>query len=497
MPGLSDDSRSEGSRAARDSRSTPGVVDEKGRGVGLFNRGAPRPERRPQTEHDRETYQGLLTRSTSGTAGVFHGSEVIGNFAVLRWNTEHGAVGFAHSLTSANGEAESLVRDIRRVAHDRMHEWFAVVVVARARWGLHAPELAAMDLLPDSRTSRNYAPTWQQLSELFGTDVPWWDSTLRDRQAMLDWRPGVPPAVVPAQDVELPSDALTVLAADESDGSPAAQICLWLARHMRHRDTASSQQSIKLVVEERDKGCRGLTVAAVPAPLQRPAPEQPSEVVRLAGWAQITERRDTLAYAVADIAQMWGADEDWPMGAIYDLYPARSDLALEFLTRCTAASHQQPPTVLERWMLSRGVRHDQITSLHHDPQTGLPAVLQIDPDNPQQPRVLTAAPQRLPTTSRLESVSLSGEAVWIRTSDNQLWLAPQNHSYGLTWGYSGSGPLNLAILLDRLLDDITAPAVNDRPNHPPKGLDWLTEETPRDQTTTFTRAELLLARNRR
>jgi hypothetical protein len=47
--------------------------------------------------------------------------------------------------------------------------------------------------------------------------------------------------------------------------------------------------------------------------------------------------------------------------------------------------------------------------------------------------------------------------VWVRTEVGTLYPAPQDHYDGLSWGYSGSGPGNLAILIDRLLVDINAP----------------------------------------
>jgi hypothetical protein len=44
------------------------------------------------------------------------------------------------------------------------------------------------------------------------------------------------------------------------------------------------------------------------------------------------------------------------------------------------------------------------------------------------------------------------------TADGNLWLAPERAGTGLSWGYNGSGPVALAILLGLLLDDINAAA---------------------------------------
>jgi hypothetical protein len=101
-------------------------------------------------------------------------------------------------------------------------------------------------------------------------------------------------------------------------------------------------------------------------------------------------------------------------------------------------------------------------------------------------------PQRISTVAPLSEVTLSGSTVWIRTSDGRLWLAPSLPGRGLSWGYSGSGPIALAAFLGRLLDDITG-----RPTayeDPPPGLLSLIRDTPQQGTTTYSRAQLLAAR---
>jgi Helix-turn-helix domain len=85
----------------------------------------------------------------------------------------------------------------------------------------------------------------------------------------------------------------------------------------------------------------------------------------------------------------------------------------------------------------------------------------------------TAVPQRLPATSPLAEVILD-KPIWIRTADGNLYPAPMDPSYGLNWGYGGGGPGALALLIHRLLDDVTAQAA-EHPGDAPAGLDQLTE----------------------
>lgn len=59
-------------------------------------------------------------------------------------------------------------------------------------------------------------------------------------------------------------------------------------------------------------------------------------------------------------------------------------------------------------------------------------------------------------------------------------------------GYRGSAPRLLAALLDRLLDDITGSPVGYEKG--PGGFEPLIQETPRDGTTTYRRAQLIAGR---
>ncbi len=102
-----------------------------------------------------------------------------------------------------------------------------------------------------------------------------------------------------------------------------------------------------------------------------------------------------------------------------------------------------------------------------DPRADAPAVLVDDGT------AVGAVPQRLPATSALAEVILD-KPIWIRTADGNLYPAPMHPAYGLSWGYPGGGPSALALLIHRLLDDITAPPV-EYPGDAPGGLDELTE----------------------
>jgi len=434
----------------------------------------------------------VLTRPAPAQPGVFQEAKIVGDYAVLRWDTGHGPVGLGYSLIDSNGNARYLIDALWGRYGEYLPRYYAAVAVGKLRWGLDdAPELEAIDIHEGGRLSERYQPRWQQLATVLGTKAPWWHSALRDRDAILEWKPGAPPAVVPACHVEMPIEALIILAAGEPDGSPAAAVCLWLARHLRHQDTVGAFDYVADPTENvKGDGC-WLTLGAVPAELYRPDPEPLPDVVRRAGWLQILERRDTLAARVAKIARMWDSGSDWPASSVAEVVPGECQPAVEWAVRLVAAPTDQSPTVLERELLEH-VSEVDIGTLLHDPATGLPAVHRVD--HMGEERIFAAVPQRLPTTALLHSVTLCGSTVWIRTANGGLFIAPEHPSFGVSWGYTGSGPISLAILLDRLLDDITAKPVERVESEPPAGLRKLIETTSREGSTTYSREQLDAAR---
>ena len=78
--------------------------------------------------------------------------------------------------------------------------------------------------------------------------------------------------------------------------------------------------------------------------------------------------------------------------------------------------------------------------------------------------------------------------MWIRTADGNLWLAPEQAGTGLSWGYNGSGPLALAILLGDI--NAAAPRGYRYPQSP--GL-LAARRKPGAPDARFTRADLAAA----
>ena len=100
---------------------------------------------------------------------------------------------------------------------------------------------------------------------------------------------------------------------------------------------------------------------------------------------------------------------------------------------------------------------------------------------------ITVVPQALPVFSPLSKVILEGP-IWVRTSDGNLYPAPTSSGAGISWGYGGTGPMTLAALIQRLLENPTARGIHYQ-GQPAPGLCALLAE-PWPSGTILTRDQL-------
>lgn len=435
---------------------------------------------------------GLLKTAPPQRPSEFLQSNIVGNYGIQEWNTPYGNVIVAHPIRGATTSPQGLLKAMQYARGGQPHEWLASAVVVQSTW-LHGPEIFAVDLKSDGRCSERYLVSWPELSRFVGTEIPWWHSALRSSSAILEWSPGSPTALVPAEDYAIDLAALALLAAEVPSESPTAAVCLSVMQEVRRRETEYAQECIREVEECHADLCQGITIAARPLEISRSTLEPLSEAVLRAGWAEIAHRRDTLAYEVGYVSRGWDGGRYWPMGELVDLSPESCGIATQFVNRLHPTNDAAPPTVMERRVIEKAIRDGDNFSVLVDNWTKLPVIKRIKLDG--QITYHAASPQRLPTTAPLSAVTFSNHVVWVHTSDGGLWLAPQISGDGLSWGYNGSGPRTLAILLDRLMNDIAAFAVYHDGGLPPAGLLKLTTRASQTETTTYTRRQLTHARS--
>jgi len=403
----------------------------------------------------------------AGPAAEYFGVEAVRGGTVLKWDTAVGLVAMHFPRPSAGAGDRYLWPTPASLDVDAL----VVVLSTEDPWG---PELEAVDAaFPD----RTYEPRWTDLARIFGTTAPWWQSRLRRLPDMQMWKPGArPQAIHPVPETD--TSALLQMAATEPDGSPVNATLMYLAREIQSRTDHWVARDMEDVAGWADRDA--IAVAGVPTE-PTAEPEQPSEVVRREAWLKILASTSRLATDCVGVALQNDGGRDFPFSTLA-VFQAddRGKLLAEFAARLR-------PT--ERTAGFALFADDMIGQTLIDPQTDLPVA------RSEGGTLRAAVPQRLPALAPLAEVTLDhGGQLWIRTEDGKLWLAPEQSGTGYAWGYGGSGPRALAVLLELLLDDINAPAPDGlRGREPSPGLlEGTRSRWP--SGTTLTRADLEAAR---
>lgn len=219
-------------------------------------------------------------------------------------------------------------------------------------------------------------------------------------------------------------------------------------------------------------------VAAHPLPVPETDREAVSEERRHGGWLEILARTDRLAAECVRLVDRWDGCRDFPFSR-----PDRIDPTTEYGAEWAARLER-----VERNAAFAIIDRDGRCETLIDPETE--ALVVRKPDG----LLLATIPQSVPNFGPLAEV-IFDRPIWVRTEDGSLYPAPKDSYWGLNWGYPGSGPGSLALLIYRLLDDINARGA-DNATGAPAGLEELTQiDWPRG--TVFTRAQLEAARDGR
>ncbi|RKE13014.1 hypothetical protein C8E86_7959 [Catellatospora citrea] len=233
---------------------------------------------------------------------------------------------------------------------------------------------------------------------------------------------------------------LLELAALLGPEDPPAVVLGHLARKAMHQAASSAATDIRIVGELPDTARASL--AAWPVPVDEP--EELDATVRRAGWISILGRGDDLASRCVVEAIRWDGGDWFPYSRAEDLDLHGSPWVQEWAKRL-----QPTPRTAAFKLIDRD---DEGTPLV-DPLTDAPVI------RDRRGRLVATVPQRLPASAPLAELILDHhDMIWVRTADGTLWPAPCDAYWGISWGYSGSGPGTLTLLIQALLDDITAQA---------------------------------------
>ena len=375
----------------------------------------------------------------AGTPSPFAGAQEFPGVVALRWQTEVGSISVLWPLDDRYGP-----RRMREVEASLMGQGEqAIIEVSTSVF--HGPELQA--LLP-GLDGRRYSLSWAELSQAVGGPVPYWPIGLRQRVLLTEWCPGAAPVPMMAVHDIVDTTPLLRMASTLPPDDPSHQVLMTLAQLYHHQAAVGATSIVKSLQEpsfDFDPTTQ-IVIAAEPIEVPKASFDDIDPARRRAGWLAILPRTDLLAEQCLTSISDWDGGQDLPFSKTATIRPTGSRWAEEWAARLTAC-----PRTAAHGRLDSARQGTALT----DPLTDAPAVRQ--PDGTIQ----LAIPQRLPAHTPLAEVILD-KPIWVRTEDGTVYPAPNDPYWGISWGYQGSGPGTLALLVDALLDDITAkpPASN-------------------------------------
>lgn len=394
----------------------------------------------------------------------FTGPVDLDGAVALCWETAFGPVRLVWPLTASH--------------HPSRREWVGEVapqgngaVLVATPLFFNGPELAGfLPAVPD----REYHPMWAQVAHVLGCPVPYWPSAIRDRKLLHEWRPGAPTVTTMAIS-ELDTGALLRMASLYPPADPSNRVLVHLAQLAHQQVAESAAGDLDLLDREPGRPEENELVVAA-RPIEVSDVEDLDATTRRAGWLGLLARTDALAAYCVIAASMWDGGTHLPYSNPEQIEPPGSRWALEWAKRLLPAGRTAAHQILD----PKGEAQPLV-----DPETDAPAVRE------QDGTLWLATPQRLPASAPLAELILD-HPIWVRTEDGTLWPAPKDAYYGISWGYGGSGPGTLALLVDVLLGDINAQAPADV-NGAPDGL-WELMKRKMPRGTVLTRQQLEAAR---
>ncbi|MBG0827542.1 hypothetical protein HS041_07170 [Planomonospora sp. ID67723] len=396
------------------------------------------------------------------TPRPYLGLRIIEDYAVLSWDTEYGEICLVYPAHPSFYHKSSKI--LRLLSHA-----FSILLVG-PDWGFTGKTL--QEFSPADPEYSNL-PSWAELKRALGYPAPFWPTALQDHDLMMRWVPGSPTIMGRAQN-SLDEKLLLRLANAYQEDDPVSVTLRHFVSRIRYQAMKSAEW--ELSHWEKYEDFKDVTFPVKPIPEPEPSPV-PSLEIRRQAWAKIGARTDELAAQCIDETKGWIDKKILSFSSVTQLIPGNSTIVDNWLE-----SLCETPWCAEFVWL--GASSDDI--LLRDPLTNLPAYRANDG------RYFAAVPQKLPSTSPLQSIVLDKD-VWICTYDGRTYLAPGG-SDGITatWGYSGTGPSYLASLFNCLLDDIASSTffIDSQRRQIPNGLLALAMEKHPDGTI-FSRQDLV------
>ena len=370
------------------------------------------------------------------------------------WRTGYGRVAIVYPVHQNLRPAHAL----------EQHPSATTAVVMRSDWNIYG--LPNLDAADRARPDLEYEPSWSELSAHIGTPVPWWPTELLRADHLTAWRPAHEP--VPVEVATWPNwEPLYDMAFAEAKHHPVRIACFSIGHEMRSRALEHANWEITHMNElaepasddayatrqALERACMAIPAYPDTSDPGRAEATDDDEQIR-EGVAELCRRTDDLAVECLHHTTLW-TNRYMPFGGAFALTETdATDAGREWIGRLKKVK----PTAIHRL---RETDTRPIDDNLVDPVTAIPAITKrghymFSPAD--EISYHSYAPRRLPAGSRLTEVIIDNP-IWVRTQDGTLYPAPVMDAPGISWGYPGTGPGTLSVLIGRLLDDGSAHAV--------------------------------------
>jgi hypothetical protein len=269
---------------------------------------------------------------------LFLGAETfvdVSGFVFLDWETSVGVLTVAYHTTEQRGTDPEWVRAFKPGIR---------CLLAVARTGFHVPDGPTVHDL--SITEGGRSRQWRHYARVIGQPAPYWPWDLGHRALIEAWRPGhATITAVPRQDPDM--TPLLEFAALYPPSSPTYRVLTCYYFRSVQSAAGGSRMVLDALMKEQDMfpdlaDKLALAARAVDAP-------EPGDVLDELGdnairlvFAEIMERKDTLAELVVDRMYAWGATKYFPFATV-ERY-SRDDCAMlaEWITQLDEVPTYQP-----------------------------------------------------------------------------------------------------------------------------------------------------------
>jgi len=400
---------------------------------------------------------------------------------LLTWLPSDGAgfVALAHPLGAKPH------KDVMRDLFNQDDKLSAVAVVRDdMSIGPHEMEVS-LDIWERGKEKSNLG-SWSDLLQLLATPLPYWSRGLRQRPAMLAWRPGAPAVSLTPTDEHLDTNDIAALLEDVTDAR-AARVLRSVIYEIESKEVSGAEQDLKL-----RPPFPGFFHAATVAQVSEVAADV--QDADLSALLHLTGLPQAKALTALEAWDAWDGIAPY-LNTRQQVRPGLTGLAAEWAQRLQPVAGPETRAEVEG--------AEELGHLYLKTRQAVGGAEEAhclrDPLHPDLWVIRVGAtyfynvPPAMPATGTLQDVAIAEDdyevTAFFRDSSGTVWPVPAGHG-DFNVGYDGSGPYTLATVLHALAQDAAAD-VRSRDRGLPEAGSWLMRQlTSPTGARFFTLAEM-------